>query len=46
MGMSLFYDEHEGAWDDVPLTSRGIVPRLTSDYIAAMPTRPGPTLVS
>lgn len=45
MGMSLFYDEHEGSWDDVPLTSRGIVPRLTTDAISAMARQEGSSLV-
>lgn len=45
MGMSLFYDEHEGSWDDVPLTSRGIVPRKTTAAISTMARSQGTSLV-
>lgn len=36
MGMALYYDTHEGTWDDGPLTARGIDPRPVSTWIAAL----------
>lgn len=33
MGMSLYSDTHEAHWDSLPLTSRGITPRRTTDYV-------------
>lgn len=41
MGMSLFYDTHEGTWDDEPLTSRGIRPTTTSEAIARLAAQVG-----
>jgi hypothetical protein len=39
MGMALYSDTHPITWTDEPLTSRGIHPRKTTDYLTMLASR-------